>query len=208
MSHDASPESISAVLRRLTEPARGERISLNEAILELGDRAYGLMMLTLALPMAVPISAIPGISTIFGIPLILISGQLMLGRPQPWLPAWLGGKSIARADLARMLDKALPWLVRCERLVRPRLTALVGPAAERMIGAIAAFMAVIMALPIVLGNQPPAVAIALFGLALIERDGLFAILGTVTSVIAVLLVSAVIAALAAAAWLAFTHLFH
>jgi hypothetical protein len=207
MTHASSQESISAVLSRLTEPTRGERISLNEAIVELGDRAYGLMLLTLALPMAVPISAIPGISTIFGVPLILISAQLMLGRPRPWLPAWLGEKSIARADLAGMLDKALPWLMRCERLVRPRLAPLIGPAAERVVGAIAAFMAVIMALPIVLGNQPPAIAIALFALALIERDGLFTILGVVTAILSVILVSAVLAAFAAAAWLAFTHLF-
>jgi hypothetical protein len=205
MSHPDPQETISSILRRLTEPGRGERISLHEAIDELGDRAYGLMLLTLALPMAVPLSAIPGVSTIFGVPLILISAQLMLGRDQPWLPHWLGAKSLARADLGRMLDKALPWLERCERVMRPRLGALVAPAAERVIGAIAAFMAVIMSLPIVLGNQPPAVAIGLFALAIIEKDGLFAILGVAASVISVVLVSAVLGAFAGAAWYAISH---
>lgn len=208
MSHPRPQESISAILRRLTEPARGERISLHEAIEELGDRAYGLMMLTLALPMAVPLSAIPGVSTIFGVPLILISAQLMLGRAQPWLPAWLGRRSLARADLARMIDKALPWLERCERVVRPRLEPLVGPAAERAMGAVSTFMAVIMSLPIVLGNQPPAVAIALFAVAILERDGLFAILGVVASILSVALVAAVLGAFAGAVWLAISQLLH
>lgn len=206
MSLRAPQETIAAVLRRLTDPARGERISLDEAIETLGDRAYGLAMLMLALPMAVPISAIPGISTIFGIPLILISAQLMLGRPRPWLPHWLGTKSLARADLARMIDKALPWLERCERYVRPRLLPLVSPLAERAIGATATFMAVIMSLPIVLGNQPPAIAIALFALAVIERDGLFAIFGAIVAVLATLLVAAVLTAFAAAFWLALNSL--
>ena len=194
-------ETIAAVLRRLTDPARGERISLDEAIETLGDRAYGLAMLMLSLPMAVPISAIPGISTVFGIPLILIAAQLMLGRARPWLPRWLGSKSFVRADFARIMDKALPWLERCERYIRPRLGLLVTSAAERVIGAAATFMAVIMALPIVLGNQPPAVAIALFSLALIARDGLFVILGVVTAVLSIVLVAAVLTAFAAGIWL-------
>lgn len=206
MKSGARQETIAAVLRRLTDPARGERITLDEAIETLGDRAYGLAMLMLALPMAVPISAIPGISTVFGIPLILISAQLMLGRPKPWLPQWLGTKSLSRADLARMIDKALPWLERCERYVRPRLLALVSPLAERAIGAAATFMATIMALPIVLGNQPPAVAIALFALAVIERDGLFVIFGAIVAILATLLVGAVLTAFAAAFWLAVNSL--
>ena len=206
MSARAAQETIAAVLRRLTDPARGERITLDEAIETLGDRAYGLALLMLALPMAVPISAIPGISTIFGIPLILISAQLMLGRPRPWLPQWLGTKSLSRADLARMIDKALPWLERCERYVRPRMLSLVSPTAERCIGAVATLMAVIMSLPIVLGNQPPAVAIALLALAVIERDGLFVLFGLLVSVISVILVGAGLTAFAAAFWLAVNSL--
>jgi len=200
-------ETIAAVLRRLTDPATGDRLTLDEAIEALGDRAYGLAMLMLALPMAVPISSIPGISTVFGIPLILIAVQLMLGRPRPWLPRWLGSKSFARADLARILDKALPWLERGERLIHPRLTLLVSAAAERCIGAVCAFMAFVMALPIVLGNQPPAIAISLFALALIGGDGLFVILGVITAIVSVALVAAVLGAFVAGAWYAIHSLF-
>lgn len=202
MTEAAPQETIAALLRRLTDPAGGERLTLDDAIETLGDRAFGLALLMLALPMAVPISAIPGISTIFGIPLIFISAQLMLGHPRPWLPAWLGAKSLSRADLGRMIDKALPWLERCERYVKPRLPMLVSPVAERVIGGVAAFMAVIMALPIVLGNQPPAIAIAFLAVAVIEKDGVFTIVGLATAVAATALVAAVLSAFAAAFWLA------
>ncbi len=199
-------KTIAAILRQLTDPAKDERLTLDEAIETLGDRAYGLAMLMLALPMAVPISSIPGISTVFGIPLILIAAQLMLGRPRPWLPRWLGSKSFARADLARILDKALPWLERGERLIHPRLTFLVSAAAERGIGAICSLMAFVMALPIVLGNQPPAIAISLFALALIGGDGLFVILGIIIAIVSVALVAAVLGAFAAGAWYAINSL--
>ncbi len=207
MSAHPPGETIATVLKRLTDSAGGETLTLDEAIETLGDRAYGLAMLLLALPMAVPISAIPGISTVFGIPLILIAAQLMLGRPRPWLPRWLGSKSFARADLSRILAKALPWLERGERILRPRLLPLIGAMAERCIGAVCAFMALVMSLPIVLGNQPPAVAISLFALALIGRDGLFVILGLATAILSVALVAVVLGAVAAGAWYAISSLF-
>ena len=195
------------MLKRLTDPARGDRLTLDEAIETLGDRGYGLAMLMLSLPMALPISAIPGISTVFGIPLILIAAQLMLGRHRPWLPRWIGSKSFARPDLARILDKALPWLERCERLIRPRLGLLVTFAAERLIGALCVLMAALMALPIVLGNQPPAIAISFFSLALIGRDGLFVVIGLATAIASVFLVAAVAGAFVAGIWLAIHELF-
>ncbi|MBM3534533.1 MAG: exopolysaccharide biosynthesis protein [Alphaproteobacteria bacterium] len=207
MSAGSSDETIVAVLKRLTDPAGGARLSLDEAIEVLGDRGYGLAMLLLSLPMALPISAIPGISTVFGIPLILIAAQLMLGRHRPWLPRWLGAKSFERAELARVLDMALPWLDRAEKLVRPRLGLLVTFAAERAIGTLCVLMAALMAMPIVLGNQPPAIAISLFALALIGRDGLFVILGLAVAIVSVLLVAAVLGAFAAGIWLAIREIF-
>jgi len=199
------PETIAEVLRHLTDPSHGDRVTLDDAIETLGDRAYGLLMLMLALPMAVPLSAIPGVSTVFGVPLILISLQLMLGRPQPWFPQKIGQKSFARADLSRMIEKALPWLERCERIVRPRWPILTSMVAERLIGAVAAFMAMIMALPIVFGNQPPALTIAIFALALIAKDGLVVIVGLVASVVSTLIVGAVLGSFVAAGWYAFTN---
>ena len=45
----------------------------------------GALLLILALPMWLPIPA-PGISVAFGVPLILVSAQLLVGRRFAWLP--------------------------------------------------------------------------------------------------------------------------
>jgi hypothetical protein len=54
---------------------------------------------------------------------------------------------------------------------------------------------VILFLPIPLGNILPALAICLFGLGILERDGVWILCGGVVSVAAVVLVSGVLVAL-------------
>ena len=82
------------------------------------------------------------------------------------------------------------------RLLTPRLAALTSPAAERWIGGAIVVLAVVLSLPIVFGNQPPALAIALIALGLIEKDGAFVIAGLVAGIAAVGLVFAVLTGLA------------
>ena len=194
------------VVRRLRDLARNypdEKIPLGRALEHLGDRAFGLLMLTLALPMATPLSAIPGVSTVIGAPLLVICCQLALGFKGPRLPKALSDRAIDRAALVRTLERTGPWLDRIERVVRPRWPALTGPMAERLIGA--ALMTGILALPIPGGNQPPALAVALFAVAISERDGLFVVLGLLVSVGALLILAVIYGLLAAAGIFIFRH---
>ena len=175
-----------------------DEIVLGDILDFFGERAFGALMLVLALPMATPLSAIPGVSSVFGLPLVVVCVQLMLGYPRPLLPGALARRSIRRAALERALARADPWLAKIERAVHPRLPALTGLAAERALGAVCVLMAILLALPIPGANQPPAVAVALFAVALLERDGVFAILGWIVSVIAVAIVVVIYGALIAA----------
>ena len=196
------------VVRRLRDLARNypdEKIPLGRALEHLGDRAFGLLMLTLALPMATPLSAIPGVSTVIGAPLLVICCQLALGFKGPRLPKALSDRAIDRAALVRTLERTGPWLDRIERVVRPRWPALTGPMAERLIGVVAALMTGILALPIPGGNQPPALAVALFAVAISERDGLFVVLGLLVSVGARLILAVIYGLLAAAGIFIFRH---
>jgi hypothetical protein len=151
-------------------------------------------MLIFALPNLIPLP-IPGISTVLGTPLIVLSYQLVKGRDVPWFPKWLARRSIECSKLKKAILYILPYLQRLEAILKPRLSFLVDPPMERFIAAICLAMAVIMVLPIPLGNWFPAVTICLFLLAIIERDGMMAILGFITSIISVSLISTVLFAL-------------
>jgi hypothetical protein len=173
------------------DPAR-ERVSVGDLLAAMGDRAFGALMLIFALPNLLPTP--PGISGILGVPLVFLAAQLMLGQ-RPWLPKVIANRSMLRVDFSAFMDRAGPWLARVEKLLRPRLGVLVHPPAEYAIGVACLLLAVILILPIPLGNILPALAICMFSFGLLEKDGLWAIVGAITTVVSVVIVAGVVFAL-------------
>ena len=174
----AKPQRVSELLEQLACTWPGERISLGDMTRMLGDRGYGVLMLVLALP-----GALPGISSIAAIPLALIALQLAIGLSRPWLPRFLAERSLARADFSRMIERALPHLARIERLLRPRLTVVAGPIGERVMGLVCLTLALLLTVPI-LFNLPLVVPIALMALAILERDGIVGTIGLLAGCLA------------------------
>lgn len=170
--------SVSHILLEFGRDWPKERVALGEIVSTLNERSYGLLLILFALPNLVPIY-LPGLSAVLGLPLAFIALQMILGRSRPWLPQAFLQRSISREDYARVIGKALPALVRVERVLKPRLSFLTVAAAERLIGGFCLVLSLLLVLPIPLTNIPLALPLALFGLALVERDGLCALAATV-----------------------------
>lgn len=184
-----------------------DRVALGDLLSVLGERAFGVLMLILSLPNAAGLGTIPGLSTVFGVPQILVALQMVLGAERPWLPRFIRAKSIAMSDFRTMVIKSTPYLVKFERLLRPRLEVMTVGLAERALGFVLLVLAILVSLPIPFANQPPAVAQALIALAIIERDGVFALIGLVVSAVAVAIAVAVGSGIIAGLYFAVTHLF-
>jgi hypothetical protein len=174
---------VSEVLADLAGDGSGW-LRLGDVVAALGDRGYGLMIVILAVPNVLPIY-IPGLSAIFGIPLALIALQMMLGLPRPWLPQALLRRPLRRREFAGMTQRLMPWLLRLERLLKPRLPLLTSLWAERAIGLFALVLAVMLALPIPFTGIPLGAALALMGIGLLERDGLVLLAGAAAGALAV-----------------------
>ncbi len=170
----------------------------------LGDRAFGALLLILSIPNILPV---PGLSTATGVPMILIGAQMAFGRSGLWLPRRVQAVTLDRDAFLAVMRRARPWAERVERHLRPRLPVLVGAGAERGLGLAIMLLATVLALPIVFGNQPPAFAIALIALGLIERDGLFVLAGLASGIIALLIVAAVLLGLGTAGGAAWHYFF-
>ena len=168
-----------------------ERVRLADLLAVLDERAFGVLMLILSLPNAVGLGTIPGLSTVFGIPQIFVSLQMIFGAPRPWLPGFVLDRSIAMKDFRTMVEKAEPHLVRIERLLRPRLAVMSSTMVERLLGVVLLLLSIVVALPIPFANQPPAVAQGLISLGLIERDGVVVGIGVGAAVVAVAIAVAV-----------------
>ena len=169
----------------------------------LGERAFGALLFIFAVPNAIPLP--PGTSAILGLPLLILTWQVMVGRQTLWLPEVVRKRRISKEMLERFVTKVTPVMARLERILKPRLAFIVVPhMAERLIGLVAFPLALILFLPIPFGNIPPAAAIACLALGLAERDGLAVIVGYVLSAASVAILAAVSSALYAGA-VAFFH---
>ena len=190
-------QTLSAVLLVLAHQTDRERISIGDLLTALGDRALGALLFIFAFPNVLPVP--PGTSTLLGAPLVFLAAQLMLGRA-PWLPAVVARRSLLHADFAILVRRVAPWLQRAERLLRPRLPWAARPPMEYALGAVCLLLALVLVLPIPLGNMLPALAISLIALAVLERDGLWALAGLVVAVVSAVVVSGVVFALVKAGY--------
>jgi hypothetical protein len=68
-----------------------------------------------------------------------------------------------------------------ERLTRPRLPLLTGDVADTFTGLVCVMLALIMALPIPFGDALPGIALVLFALGMMQRDGVAILLGVVAT---------------------------
>lgn len=188
-------QRFSTVLRRIGDEA-DERIFFSELVEVFGDRVFGALMFIFAVPNVLPLP--PGSSSVLGAPLILIAAQLAVGRRTLWLPKVIAGRSIQREDFQRLVGRTLPFLRRLERFLAPRFDGMFGIVGDRLIGIACFLLAVILFLPIPLGNMLPGIAIVLFSLALLQRDGIAAIAGWIATAASI----AVLVAISGALWIA------
>lgn len=147
------------------------KLYLGELVNAFGERGFGALMLFLGLVSAV-IGAIPGSTTVLGLPILIISFQLVIRQDQLWLPKWALASSIDRGGYREVIAGVLPRLRRVERWSRPRLSVMTSEISEVLIGLACMILCSILVLPIPGGNLIPSLIIVAFGFGLVQRDGL------------------------------------
>ncbi|MCC5014459.1 MULTISPECIES: exopolysaccharide biosynthesis protein [unclassified Legionella] len=164
--------SISYLLQRLVKTHKEGLLTYKTLVKAMGEQAYGLIIILFALPSALPISALPGVSFIFSLPIIFIAVHIIMARPSLWLPVVLARQRIEAEKLANIVHRTTPYLKRIELLLKPRWQFLSSPVMERIHGIILLGLGLLLMLPIPFSNFVLALLIILFGLGLSEKDGL------------------------------------
>jgi hypothetical protein len=160
----------------------------------LGERAFGALMFIFAVPNIIPTP--PGTSAILGLPLVILTWQLMIGRQSIWLPEVIRKRKISREVLGSFVSKVLPYMGKIEKVLKPRFGLFVSSdASERVIGFITFALSLVLFLPIPLNNMLPAAAISCIALGLAERDGIAVGLGYVLGIASVAVLAAISSAL-------------
>lgn len=179
------PRNLEELLGRIREAAdAGEDVSLGAILEAVGRRSFGPMLLLAGVITLAPvIGDIPGMPTIMGLFVLLTAGQLLLGRDHFWLPEWLLKRSVTRDKLCR----ALEWLYTparfIDRWLRPRLKRLVRGTGMYVVATACVVIALAMpAMEVVpFSANGAGAALTAFGLGLIARDGLLALIALVVT---------------------------
>lgn len=183
-AHDpAAPlgEQLAAIIAQL--PA--DKLSLGELLDAFGDEGLLLLTLLLTLVFLIPVS-IPGVSTVFGAAILLVGVSRLSGRAL-WLPARLKHKPLPADRLRPGLTAGLAWVRRMERVSRPRrLRAFVDGSMTDKLNSLAFILAALLLMApfgfVPFSNTLPALALLLYAIGFIQRDGGAVLLGHLANI--------------------------
>ncbi|MAZ84215.1 MAG: hypothetical protein CME90_11495 [Hoeflea sp.] len=168
---------ITGVLDAVRNAGHGNEVTLSDILDTAGEHSLTAVLLVPALIVVTPLSGIPGLSSILGLTIALISVQILLGRSHLWMPDWIKRRRLTREKL----QSGAEWLRKPARFIDAitgqRLTLLVHrPAASvlhlacLLCGLAMPFLEFVPFSSSVLGT-----AVSLMAIALLARDGLFAL---------------------------------
>jgi len=154
-------------------------VALADVVDTLGSAGTGLCLLMLSLA-----TLLPGVAMIFGAALCAVSLGLILGHPEPLLPARMRRWHLDPQRLRTGLDRLAPRIGWLETWLQPRGDRLLGASGLRAIGLASLINGILIVLPIPFGNTAPAIAMLLLSLGLVTGDGFAVATGIAASVLA------------------------
>lgn len=172
-------------------------VYVDDIFRKLGEGAFGPALLTLGIISISPVGDIPGVPAFLSVFIILVGGQLALGRERFWLPQFLLKRPIKAQHLRKIVRFLRPVARVVGRIIWRRLAFLTTGPFARAIGGVCTLLA--LTLPplefIPFGATAPSSAITAFSLALVANDGLLASLALILTATTVYLVATAIAGL-------------
>lgn len=172
---------VGVIVDRLEAAVERGALTVGTLVQEFGDSSFLPALIVPALLVVSPLSGIPLFSTLCGVMIAFISAQMILARNHLWLPQRLMGMGINR-DRARTALKKLrrvsDWLDRNARSRMGLLTSAPARMALKLLcllcGLTMPFLELVPFSSSLLGG-----AVVLMATALLARDGLFALAGSV-----------------------------
>ncbi|ETX27990.1 exopolysaccharide biosynthesis protein [Roseivivax isoporae] len=173
--------SLTELLDRIRPEDGQDSVSVHEILERIGNRSFDAALLVPALILVSPISGIPGAPTIGGLVILLIAAQNLVGRRHLWLPGFLMRRRIGAERLENALGflrKPAAWV---DRHSRNRWRVLTRRPVSSL--ALLTIIATTITWPLLelvpFFTSAGAVAVSLFAIGLMIRDGLYMIAGYV-----------------------------
>jgi hypothetical protein len=193
----------SETLQKIGHKDKGGKTKISELMEDFHENGILLALIFFALPVAIPLPYPPGFTTIMGIPLMILSVQMLLGSKRVKLPQKINDYEIKNTTLKTISDKVVPIIQLIEKYMKPRFSFARSVYCEQFVGLICIIAATAVAIPLPFTNAIPAQGITIMALGLMNRDGLIIIGGFCVAIIGTIIaITAIIAS-----WIAIKYLF-
>ena len=152
-----------------------DHVSLDDILNASGRKSFGFFLFVAGLITLAPlIGDIPGVPTLMGAFVIIISVQLLTGSDKVWLPAFMRNRRVKQEKILRALKKLEPVMKFIDRILKPRLTVLTKGVMQFIIAGICVATAAVMPVMefIPFSANIAGIILTVFGLALLANDGL------------------------------------
>lgn len=186
MENSNNLTTIRQVLDKILESSKDcDEVSIDDIIEMVGRRSFGPILLVAGIITLAPlIGDIPGVPTIMGAIVFLTAIQLLFNRQNLWLPNTLLKRSVKKEKLHKAISKLEKPADFIDRFLRPRLTFLTTDAMNYVVAIICLLIS--MAMPVMefipFSANFAGAALTAFGLSLIAKDGLLALMGHIFTV--------------------------
>lgn len=195
-------KGVAATLVEVADSLPEGSITLRDLLSMIGEQGMLFFCIILTIPFLTPIP-LPGVSTVFGLLIMLISLGVIFNR-LPWLSRQLIDRRISSVQLKPVLQHGSQLFSVIERFIRPRMLALTHKATTNRLNGLALLLGgfvLIWPLPIIpFSNTLPGWGILFLAAGILQRDGVFVIIGYLVTILSALyLVGVIVAALLAGA---------
>lgn len=158
-----------------------EALNVGEIVDAVGRRSFGPLLLVVGLFAISPITAIPGLTWLSSLLILLIAAQMLFGAKRAWLPKPILDIDVPRQPFLGFIDKVRPRAEKLEQdgWLRTRLAFLSEPPLVNLV-ALAVIAAALITIPlglIPLAPLAPGLAVVFFGIGMTARDGLWLLIG-------------------------------
>lgn len=185
------------IIRTARGQHRDGSLTLGGLLKALGETSFGWAIVLFSLVTLLPLP--PGSSLITALPLLLTTGQMALGYPSVRLPGRLSRLKLDEPGLRRTVLRLSPITRRLERMLDTRYERVFMDRQPQALGIVLFAISFALFLPVPLTGWFPALSLFVFGVGLLERDGLVAGIGLSLGMMSILLTAVMIGSLAAAA---------
>ena len=164
-------------------------ILVKDIINLISTGAFYFVLLIFAFPIALPLPYPPGFPSISGIPIFLLSVQMLFGRKKVILPQFIMNYRIKFELIQTIASKTYKLLNFLSKIIKAgRLEIFASNKLIPIYGILFISLAICILIPFPGTNFIPAVGIFISSLGLLFKDGLLAVIGAIIGILGIIVV--------------------